>query len=63
MVKTMEAFLRRGWRLARDESGAVAIEYALLAAIITVAIIAALSALGTQLGSIFNSVGNNLAPP
>ena len=42
----------------RDESGATAIEYGLIAAGISVAIIAAVQALGTNIGGTFNNVGN-----
>lgn len=44
----------------KDESGATAIEYGLIAALVAVAIIAALSLLGTQLGNTFNAVSGNL---
>jgi pilus assembly protein Flp/PilA len=39
-----------------DESGATAIEYGLIAALIAVAIIVGASALGTNLNSLFNNV-------
>lgn len=47
-------------KLLRDEAGATAIEYGLIAALIAVAAIAGMGALGTQLGRTFNSVGNTL---
>jgi len=47
-------------KLLRDEAGATAIEYGLIAALIAVAAIAGMGALGTQLGVTFNSVGNTL---
>jgi pilus assembly protein Flp/PilA len=43
-----------------DESGATAIEYGLIAALIAVAIIAALNALSGNLQNTFNYVGNQL---
>ena len=43
-----------------NESGATAIEYGLIAALIAVAAIAAMSALGTKLGGTFNTVSNKL---
>jgi pilus assembly protein Flp/PilA len=43
-------------RFVKDESGATAIEYGLIAALVSVAIIAALQALGTQLTATFTSV-------
>ncbi len=45
----------------RDESGATAIEYGLIAAGISVAIIAALQGLRGQLNNTFGYVGNTLA--
>jgi pilus assembly protein Flp/PilA len=42
--------------LLRDESGATAIEYGLIAALISVAIIAAVTSVGTSLTATFNSV-------
>lgn len=42
--------------LIRDESGATAIEYGLIAALIAVAIIAALTQLGTDLSAMFSDV-------
>jgi pilus assembly protein Flp/PilA len=43
-------------RFVRDESGATAIEYGLIAALIAVVIIGAVTALGTSLSSTFTSV-------
>jgi len=47
-------------RLLREESGATAIEYGLIAALIAVAAIAALSLVGTNLSGIFNTVATQL---
>jgi len=47
-------------RLLRDEGGATAIEYGLIAALIAVAAIAAFRLVGTNLSSIFNTVANDL---
>ncbi len=44
-----------------DETGATAIEYGLIAAGISVAIIAVVNALGTQLKATFTSVSTSLA--
>ena len=44
-----------------DESGATAIEYGLIAGLVAVAIIAALSALGTSLDSLFMSVASTVS--
>jgi len=48
-------------RFVRDESGATAIEYGLIAAGISVAIIAVVNTLGGQLGTTFTNVSNSLA--
>ena len=44
----------------RDDSGATAIEYGLIAAGIAVAIIAVVQSVGTKLTSTFQSVSDNL---
>ena len=47
-------------RFWRDESGATAIEYGLIAAGISIAIIVAVNGLGTNLNNMFTSVNNSL---
>lgn len=47
-------------RFANDESGATAIEYGLIAGLIAVAIITAITKVGTQLQYKFGEVANNL---
>jgi pilus assembly protein Flp/PilA len=47
-------------RFVRDESGATAIEYGLIAALIAVVIITAITAVGTQLSATFTKVSSNL---
>ncbi|MDE2112792.1 MAG: Flp family type IVb pilin [Alphaproteobacteria bacterium] len=47
-------------RFVRDESGATAIEYGLIAALIAVVIIGTLQAVGTHLSATFSSVSNSL---
>ncbi len=47
-------------RFAKDESGATAIEYGLIAAGIAVAIIAVVGTLGDNLNTVFNSVATKL---
>ena len=47
-------------RFVKDESGATAIEYGLIAAGISLAIIAAVNGLGTNLNSVFTSVNSSL---
>jgi len=46
--------------LMKDESGATAIEYGLIAALVAVAIIAVLSTLGNNLTQTFNAVAQEL---
>jgi len=53
-VNFIKAFLK-------DESGATMIEYGLVAALVSVAAILALKALGTELQVIFNTVSSYLA--
>jgi pilus assembly protein Flp/PilA len=48
-------------RFLSDESGATAIEYGLLAALIAVVIIGAVKVVGTKLNDSFNSVAANLS--
>ena len=43
-----------------DESGATAIEYALIASLIAIVIVGAITVVGTQLNGTFNEVSNNL---
>ncbi|MBY0256408.1 Flp family type IVb pilin [Methylobacterium sp.] len=47
-------------RFAADESGATAIEYGLIAALIAVVIIGTLSTIGTNLNTKLNAVATNL---
>jgi pilus assembly protein Flp/PilA len=53
MMKSFQSFLA-------EEGGATAIEYALIASLIAVFLIGALSALGTSLSSEFAEVGTAL---
>ena len=47
--------------LLRDEAGATAIEYGLIAALIAVAAITAMQGLGTQLSSTFTKVSSSMS--
>ena len=47
----------------RDEEGAAAIEYGLIAALIAVAIIVGAGALGTNLNGLFQRLGDCMAKP
>jgi pilus assembly protein Flp/PilA len=53
----MKSLLVRFWK---EESGATAIEYGLIAAGISVVIIATVNALGTTLNGTFNSISTQL---
>jgi pilus assembly protein Flp/PilA len=46
--------------LAQDDSGATAIEYALIASLIAVFIITAVQTVGTKVSTVFTEVGNAL---
>jgi len=48
-------------KLIKNEEGATAIEYGLIAALIAVAAIAAMGNIGNSLGSTFNDVSSELA--
>jgi pilus assembly protein Flp/PilA len=48
-------------RFANDESGATAIEYGLIAALISVVIITAVTTVGTNLQTTFNTVATKLS--
>jgi pilus assembly protein Flp/PilA len=47
-------------RFLKDESGATAIEYGLIAALVAVVLVTALTAMGTSLKSTFTTVGGKL---
>ena len=53
MIKSLKSFVA-------NESGATAIEYALIASLVAIAIIGALTTLGTKLQTTFNEVASNL---
>jgi len=48
-------------KLIRNDAGATAIEYGLIAALIAVAAISAMQGLGTQLGKTFTSTSSSMA--
>lgn len=47
-------------RFFKDESGATAIEYGLIAALVAVAVITALTLLGSSLSDMFDQVANTV---
>ena len=52
--------MRKLVNLLRDDRGATAIEYGLIAALIAVAAITAMTTLGNQLTTTFTNVSNNM---
>ena len=56
LIQSIRAFIR-------DEDGAAAIEYGLIAALIAVAIIAGATLLGTSLDGLFTRLGTCMANP
>jgi len=48
-------------KIVKNEEGATAIEYGLIAALIAVACITALGAVGNELGTTFNGVSDSLS--
>lgn len=56
-ITTLKNLLRK---FVRDESGATAIEYGLIASLIAVAIIAGATALGTALNTTFNTLSTKM---
>ena len=52
--------MKRFKEFAKDESGATAIEYGLIAALVSVAAITALSAMGDSLSAMFTAVSSEL---
>jgi len=59
----MERFIHAAQQFVNDEEGVTAIEYGLIAALIAVAIIVAVTAVGTNLGVIFNFISGQLTTP
>jgi len=51
------SMLKRFWK---DENGADATEYALLAALVAVGIIGGASSLGGKIGTLFTNIGNKV---
>ncbi len=50
-------------RFMKDESGATAIEYGLIAALIAAVIITAVTAIGTNLNATFTTIGTKVQTP
>ena len=56
----MVTYLSARLGMLKREKGATAVEYALLVALIALAIIAAVTLLGTNLAALFNKIANSL---
>ncbi len=54
----MRTFIKK---LAKSRAGATAIEYGLIAALISVVCVAALTAIGTNLNTTYNTISTDLA--
>ena len=52
--------MRKLLKLIKDDAGATAIEYALVAALIAIAAIGAMTSIGTKLSSSYNNVSDKL---
>jgi pilus assembly protein Flp/PilA len=50
-------------KFCTDESGATAIEYGLIAALVAVVLVSAVGLLGKNLSTTFNTVATDLNPP
>jgi pilus assembly protein Flp/PilA len=59
-IKRQENPMLRVRNFLNDESGVTAIEYALIASLIAVAIITAVTTVGTNVTSVFNEIGSTL---
>lgn len=56
----MDKLLNAGRRFLGDEEGVTAIEYGLIAALIAVVIITAVTTIGTELDATFTTIGDKL---
>ena len=59
-MKTIKNAMQSFWS---DEGGATAIEYALIAALVSVAVIAGASALGVNIGGLFAKIAGCMLNP
>jgi pilus assembly protein Flp/PilA len=56
----MQKIIAQAKNFARDENGITALEYGMLAALITIMIIASIAKIGTTLSSVFSDVANTI---
>jgi len=59
-VEETEHLMRHLKAFLNDDAGATAIEYALIASLIAIALVTILGSLGTQLSGVFNEVSSAL---
>lgn len=52
--------MRNIWRFLKEEDGPTAVEYAFMLALIVLAAVAAISALGTSISGVFESIAENM---
>jgi len=62
-LQSTETGMKTLRKMVKDNKGATAIEYGLIAALIAVAAIGAMSSLGTQLNTSFTNIKTKLANP
>jgi len=62
MLRSYVAISNLLYRLRKNTSGVTAIEYGLIAGLISVVIITAVTAIGTDLKTAFNSISTALGP-
>jgi pilus assembly protein Flp/PilA len=60
MESDMKNLITKASRFIRDEDGITAIEYALLASLIALAIIGAVSGLATKISTAFDTIGDSI---
>jgi pilus assembly protein Flp/PilA len=60
-VEERNLMMRFFTRFAKDQSGVTAIEYGLIAGLIAVVIISAVTTLGTKISAKFNAIAANLS--
>tara|TARA_E500000331_G_C16761699_1_gene499797 strand:+ start:254 stop:472 length:219 start_codon:yes stop_codon:yes gene_type:complete len=58
MMRSLTPLIKRLWK---SDSGVTAIEYALIAALIAIVIVASLTLVGTDLGTMLDNFSKNLA--
>jgi pilus assembly protein Flp/PilA len=56
----MQLLIAQAKRFIRDENGITALEYGMLAALITVLILASIAQIGTTLSSVFSDIANTV---